>query len=69
MARKRKTPWQRIRDAGERGVGCRLSPNDIARLCMDSAIITRADLDDDDDGNAQDFDGDLYRHTTKRIKF
>jgi hypothetical protein len=44
---KKRTPWQRIRDAYERGTGCRLSSDDCEQLGMDDAIMTRADLDDD----------------------
>lgn len=43
----RRTPWQRIRDAAEKGTGCRLTPEDAARLGRDSAITQRAYLDDE----------------------
>ena len=46
MPRKRKTPYQKIRDAWERGSGCRLTADECARLALDDAISRRAQLDD-----------------------
>lgn len=44
-----KTPWQKIRDAAEKGTGTRLTSEECARLACDNAIVTRAELDDEDD--------------------
>ena len=44
---KRKTPWQKIRDASERGTGCQLTPDDVLRLSGDNAIMERAGMDDE----------------------
>jgi hypothetical protein len=54
MAKKRRpegypTPYQRIVEAGERGTGCRLSFDEVHRLCGDHAIYERAALDDEDE--------------------
>lgn len=50
QTRKRKTPWQRIKNAADRGTGLRLSPDDVRRLGHDGAIMTRAELDDEEEG-------------------
>ena len=42
----KKTPWQRIRDAAERGTGVRLTSDDVVRLAQDQAIMWRAEQDD-----------------------
>jgi hypothetical protein len=54
MARRRKTPWQRIIAAAENGTGCRLSADDCRRLWQDSAIQQRASLDDLNDQGMTD---------------
>lgn len=46
MVKRRRTPWQKIRDAAQRGTGTRLSFDDVLRLSQDGAIITRAEMDD-----------------------
>lgn len=40
------SPWQKIAKAGKSGRGLRLSFEEVQRLCMDDAILTRAALDD-----------------------
>lgn len=42
-----KTPWQKIRDAGQRGTGVRLDADEVDSLCKDDALMTRAMLDDE----------------------
>ena len=58
MARgkQKKTPWQRIIEASEKGVGIRLSWEEVSMLCMDDAIVTRAMLDDENDKGIGDED-------------
>jgi len=50
-----RTPWQKIRDAGERGTGLRLNAEEVGRLAFDNAIFTRAENDDAED-NGEEFD-------------
>jgi hypothetical protein len=45
----RRTPWQKIRDAAEKGTGVRLTRDECIRLAQDNAIMTRAELDDEND--------------------
>lgn len=45
MKRKRRTPWDRICRAAERGSGLRLSPEDVDRLYLDDAIRLRGHID------------------------
>lgn len=45
--RRRKTPWERIVCAADRGTGLRLSADDVLRLSRDNAIMTRGELDAD----------------------
>jgi len=40
------TVYQRIQSAGDAGQGLRLSRFDVETLCRDTAVMTRADLDD-----------------------
>lgn len=44
--KRRKSPWQRIRDAGEKGRGLRLEAEEVAQLCGDDAIMKVAHDDD-----------------------
>ena len=47
---KKRTPYQRIRDAAHAGTGCRLSANECHSMGLfDDAIFTRAQLDDQDE--------------------
>jgi len=46
VARLPLTPRQRIIRAADRGTGLRLAADDVLRLACDSAIETRAGLDD-----------------------
>ena len=41
------TPWQRVVEAYEEGVGIRLSWDELAKLNQDDAIVTRAQFDDE----------------------
>ena len=45
------SPWARIVRAGHRGTGLRLSPEDVARLMLDDAIVSvgEAELADADE--------------------
>ena len=52
--RRKKTPYQRIVDAAKNGTGTRLSADDCQILASDTAIDTRAYLDDD--GTDAEFD-------------
>lgn len=45
------TPWQRIVEACGKGVGIRLSWEELVRLCQDHAIVTRATLDNEEESN------------------
>ena len=45
MARRRRTPWDRIVRAADAGTGIRLTREDALRLSMDGAVETRAELD------------------------
>ncbi len=45
---KRLSPYQRIMRAASRGAGLRLSPDDVFKLSMDSAIEIVATRDDGD---------------------
>jgi len=47
------TPYQRIAAAHRRGTSCRLTAFEVQRLMMDTAIIDRARLDDEDDEQAR----------------
>jgi hypothetical protein len=47
---KKRTAYQRIRDAAKKGTGCHLSADECYRMgALDDAIFTRAQLDDEDD--------------------
>ena len=50
------TPWQRIVEAYEKGVGIRLSWDELHQLNQDDAITTRAMLDEDDEQGFYDQD-------------
>lgn len=43
------TPWQKIIEGCENGVGIRLSWDELAKLNQDDAIVTRAQLDEEDE--------------------
>lgn len=43
----KRTPYQRIVRAAERGTGCRLTAEEVAALAADDAIATSASLDDE----------------------
>lgn len=45
--KRRRTPWQRIARAAEMGGGCVLTPEDVAALSCDDALMTRAGFDDE----------------------
>ncbi len=47
MARKKKTPYQRIMRAHENGTGVRLTYDDVFLMGLDDAIATRASNDDE----------------------
>jgi hypothetical protein len=49
MSNKKKTPWQRIMIAANKGVGLRLSAEDVWELSLDDAIATKAWNDDEDE--------------------
>jgi hypothetical protein len=40
------TPWQKIMRAAKKGIGLRLTSDDVLRLSRDGAIEQRAELDD-----------------------
>ena len=44
--RPKRTPWQRIRDAAEKGTGVRLTADEVSRLGLDGTIMDRAEQDD-----------------------
>lgn len=44
-ARRKRTPWDRLVRAGKRGVGCRLTAEDVQRLLSDGAILKRGTMD------------------------
>lgn len=67
MAEK-KTPYQRIMRAAERGGGVRLSVDDVFLLSMDDAIATRANNDDEDDEGSVDAIGKYQRSAVKNTK-
>lgn len=62
------TPWQRIMRNAERGIGVRLSAEDVYRLSRDDAIATRALLDDENNRGISDdkvglgFDDEAWKH-------
>jgi len=58
MSRRRKTPYQKICDAAERGGGCRLTFEDCRLLEQDHAISARAALDDEPNPCRHGDDGD-----------
>lgn len=49
------TPWQKIMRAEKRGIGLRLSAEEVERLSMDDAIVTRATLDDERSSNTIEY--------------
>lgn len=53
------TPWQKIMHAAKRGIGLRLTVEEVSRLSMDDAIETRAALDDEQAPNTVEYLTDL----------
>lgn len=60
----RKTPYQKIRDAADRGTGVQLTADDVGRLAMDDAIMTRASLDDEPPDDDTDTAEKIYKRIT-----
>lgn len=52
----KKTPWQRIIIASEKGSGIRLSADEVWQLSRDDAIVTKA-LNDDCEEETGDAEG------------
>jgi len=49
MTRRKRTAYQRIMRAAERGTGCRLSADDCIAMSLDTAVAHRAELDEADE--------------------